>query len=363
MRTHPTTKTREDRSGTPILSLRDLEFRLGEDRATLRALAKSWRSEYSPFQQLKDPKPFQRVVKVGKSRDIDNPSKDLKRVQKKILNRLLRPVKLPHFLFGAVLKRSVKEHAAEHLGQKCVVKMDVKGYYPSVTNSHVYSVWSKTLCFSPAISRLLTNLTTFEWHLPQGAPTSPAIANLFLASIYGPVLEACSEFSVTPTSWVDDLIFSGDRARSVMELVRQTLAAKGFKLSAKKRIILTGRDPKVITGVRLGAGRTRAPKEKLGDIRAAIHKLEIGCINKYERKQYLTKLAGRLNHIEQICPQDAQRLKERLQRALAHQPKSTARKSTPPRPQCAPSWTSFPAQQQSAPRAQAAPGNPSSSSR
>src|ERR1035437_8956062 len=97
-----------DRANIPIISLRDLEFRLGEDRITLRALAKNWRNEYDPFQQVKDPKPFQRVVKVGKSRNIDNPSKELKRVQKKILNRLLRPVKLPYFIFGAVSKRSVK---------------------------------------------------------------------------------------------------------------------------------------------------------------------------------------------------------------------------------------------------------------
>ena len=307
----------EDRANIPIISLRDLEFRLGEDRITLRALAKKWRNEYDPFQQVKDPKPFQRVVKVGKSRNIDNPSKELKRVQKKILNRLLRPVKLPYFIFGAVSKRSVKEHAAEHLGQKCVVKMDVKGYYPSVTSKHVYSVWYRILGFSPAISKLLTELTTYEWHLPQGAPTSPALANLFLASIYGPVLEACSEMSVVPTSWVDDLIFSGERARSVMELVRQTLAANGFKMSAKKSIILTGRDPKVITGVRLGAGRVRAPKDKLRDIRAAIHKLQIGCINRCDRKQYLNKLEGRLNHIEQICPQDALLLKRQLQRVLS----------------------------------------------
>jgi hypothetical protein len=195
--------------------------------------------------------------------------------------------------------------------------MDVKGYYPSVTNKHIYSVWNRTLGFSPAISKLLTELTTYEWHLPQGAPTSPALANLFLASIYGPVLEACSEMSVVPTSWVDDLIFSGERARSVMELVRQTLAANGFKMSAKKSIILTGRDPKVITGVRLGAGRVRAPKDKLRDIRAAIHKLQIGCINRCDRKQYLNKLEGRLNHIEQICPQDALLLKRQLQRVLS----------------------------------------------
>lgn len=333
MRKEQVNKSIENLGGRPILSLRDLEFRLGEDRATLRALAMNSQTEYKPFQQSKAPKPFQRVVKVGKVREIDNPSKELKRVQKKILKRLLWPVKLPYFLFGAVSARSVKEHAAEHLGQQTIVKMDVKGYYPSVTSRHVYSVWSDTLRYSPPIAKLLTQLTTYDWHLPQGAPTSPALANLFLASIYGPVLDACSEMDVIPTAWVDDLIFSGGRARSVMELVRQTLAANGFKMSAKKRIILTWEDPKVITGIRLGAGRTRAPREKLHDIRAAIHKLEIGLIGKRERKQYLSKLTGRINHIEQICPQDALPLKQKLQHALSGKGHSASPRPSPVRVQ------------------------------
>ena len=307
----------EDLGGKPIMSLRDLEYRLGEDRATLRALARDWQEEYKPFQQRKPPKPFQRVVASGKPRDIDNPSKELKRVQKKILNRLLRPVELPHFLFGAVPRRDVKQHAEEHLGQSTIVKMDVKSYYPSVTNHHVYDVWSRTLHYSPPIARLLTQLTTYNWHLPQGAPTSPALANIFLASIYGPVLEASSELNVVCTAWVDDLTFSGSKARSVMELVRKTLAANGFKMSSKKSIVLSGRDTKVITGIRLGAGRARAPKDKLHDIRAAIHKLEIGVISPRERGKYIESLRGRLNHIERICSADAARLIGKLELVLS----------------------------------------------
>ena len=309
-------KSGEDRSKVPIVSLRDLEYRLGEDREALRALANNWREEYHPFKQMKPPKPFQRELRARKTRDIDNPSEALKSVQKKILDRLLHPVKLPHFLFGGVSPFTVNEHAAQHLGHGTVVKMDIKSYYPNVTNRHVYIVWRQVLKYSPAISGLLTRLTTYGWHLPQGAPTSPALANLFLASIYSPVLEACAVKDITPTAWVDDLIFSGKEARSVMELVRQTLAAKGFKLSSKKRVILGGRDAKIITGIRLGAGRIRAPKDKVRDVRAAIHKLEINHIQEHEKPKYLVRLRGRLNHIDCICAADAAPLKRQLEQTL-----------------------------------------------
>lgn len=309
-------KSDEDRSRVPIVSLCDLEYRLGEDRETLRALANNWRDEYHPFQQTKTPKPFQRVVKAGKTRDIDNPSEALKAVQKKILDRLLLPVKLPHFLFGGVSPFTVNEHAAQHLGHRTVVKMDIKSYYPNMTNRHVYIVWRQVLKYSPAISGLLTQLTTYDWHLPQGAPTSPALANLFLASIYSPIIEACAGRGITATAWVDDLIFSGEEARSVMELVRKTLASNGFKLSPQKRVILAGRDAKIITGIRLGAGRIRAPKDKVRDLRASIHKLEIDRIQKHAKTKYLVRLRGQLKHIEGICAADAAPLKRQLERAI-----------------------------------------------
>jgi hypothetical protein len=143
------------------------------------------------------------------------------------------------------------------------------------------------------------------------------LANLFLASIYGPILEVCSATGIKATAWVDDLIFSGKEARSVMELVRQTLAANGLKLSAKKRVILTGCQPKIITGVRLGAGRIRVPKEKLHDIRAAIHKLEIGAVTPDKREKYILSLNGRLGHVQRICASDAAPLIARLRSASA----------------------------------------------
>ena len=160
----------------------------------------------------------------------------------------------------------------------------------------------------------------------EGAPTSPALANLFLASIYSPVLEACADKSITATAWVDDLIFSGKEARSVMELVRQTLASNGLKLSVKKRVILGGQDAKIITGIRLGAGRIRAPKDKVRDARAAIHKLEIYLIPAHTKRGYLVSLRGRLHHIERICEADAVPLKRQLERALAKRSEAVGNK-------------------------------------
>jgi RNA-directed DNA polymerase len=260
------------------------------------------------------PKPHASVVRPVKFRQIDNPCMTLKAVQSRILHRLLGTVTLPHFVFGSVRGLCVREHARQHLGAKTVVKMDVTSYYPSITNRQIFHVWSSVLSCSPRIARLLTKLTTFNGHLPQGAPTSPALANILLASIYGPVLEACKTENIVVTTWVDDLIFSGDRARAVMNTVRSTLADNGLKLSAKKSRILNGRTAKVVTGVRLGKDRLRACKIKLGEIRAGIHNLECGRFTALGRAKDIQRLRGQINYIKSFCLSDSTRLAASLAR-------------------------------------------------
>lgn len=305
-------ETTPSRAHIPLKSLRDLERRLGVDRNQLRHLAEDWHSQYSPFQQTKKAKPHASILKPLKTRNIDNPSTDLKLVQRKILRQLLLPAGLPYFLFGAVPKRGITDHALEHLGADTVVKLDIKDYYPSITSKHVYQVWSEVLNCSPPIASLLTKLTTFKWHLPQGAPTSPTLANLYLASICRPMLDECSKTEVKVTAWVDDLTFSGRDARSVIQIVRQTLAARGLKLSASKTEILGGRKAKLVTGIRLGSKQLRAPTNKLREIRAGIHNVKIGRFTDRGREADIVSLRGQIAHIKSICSTDATRLERAL---------------------------------------------------
>jgi RNA-directed DNA polymerase len=287
-----------------LISLSDLEFRLGEDRSYLRTLAANISAHYSPFQRCKDAKPYQRVIST-KLRSIDNPSDELKRIQRKIARKLLGHLDVPDFLYGAVKGRTIHDNAAAHHGAKLIVKMDIKSYYPSVTNDHIYRVWRFELGCSREVSNLLTRLTTYERHLPQGAPTSSVLANIYLASVIQPILRQCAQLDVKPGAFVDDLIFSGSNARSLMEPTRKLLGRSGFSFSAKKREILTSRDEKLVTGIRDGKDGPRAPRRKLSDLRAGFHKLKLGVIPEAERADYIKRLAARVSHIRTICEKDA----------------------------------------------------------
>ncbi len=295
--------------------LKKLEFLLGANRDQLSRLA-DWKQNYAPFEQTKPPKPHSKKAGASKLRHIDNPKDELKQIQTRILKKLLLPVRLPGFLFGAVPRRSITDHAKAHIGASTVVKMDIKSYYPNLTNIHVYKVWSEVLRCSPPVAELLTKLTTCDYHLPQGAPTSPALANLFLSSIYGPVLEACSKEGVVVTAWVDDLTFSGVNARGVMETVRRTLAANGFKDSRKKRIVLGPRNMKIITGVRLGKDGPRACRLKVREIRAGIFNLKLQKATSRGIDKDIQSLQGKIAHIRSVCPEDAVRLELQIAKLI-----------------------------------------------
>ena len=296
-----------------LKSLNDLEWRLGEDRAVLRDLACRVNEHYHPFPYEKKLKPFQRNL-PRKNRLIDNPSDELKRVQRKIVRSLLAPLAAPDFLYGAVRGRSIRENAVVHHGAKVVVKMDIRNYYPTLTNDHVYRIWRCELGCSRDVANLLTRLTTYQRRLPQGAPTSSALANIYLASVYTPVHEQCEELGVKRSAFVDDLIFSGAEARSVMEPTRRILARDGLSISSRKREVFGPRDAKLLTGIRLGRDGLRVPKAKAKDVRAGIHKLVIGIISPSDREDYIKRLDARISHLRSICERDGARFSTQLEK-------------------------------------------------
>jgi len=201
---------------------------LGISRGILESLAKSHGSHYHPFQRPK---------RDGGQRDIDNPDNAIKAVQRRIVDRLLKPLPFPECVQGCLPGRSAKTNAEHHLKQTSLVTIDIASFFPSVSNRHVYSAWD-ALGLGPEIARLLTHLTTYHGHLPQGAPTSPYLANLVVLKADAGIQKAASKLGVHYTRHVDDVALSGENAREVMgEAIRQ-IQALGF--AVKRRMNRTG---------------------------------------------------------------------------------------------------------------------------
>jgi RNA-directed DNA polymerase len=287
-----------------ILSPRHLADVLKIPPATLEEVAGSPGKNYSPFMLTKPARPFEQRY-IPRPRPIDNPLQNLKWIQQRIYRRLLKPICFPSHILGAVANRSVMDNAERHLASTLLVTLDIRQCFPSISNVHVYRVWSEFLGCSPPVARLLTQLTTFYRHLPQGAATSPLLANLFIWMIDEPIRTMCEGLLVAYSTWIDDLAFSGERSRDMIEPSISLLAANGLKVKREKIRIMGPRAMKLLTGTRLGSREVRAPKENISRVRSGIRNLRVGLVSPNNEERYIIGLVGQLRFIHQLCPRDA----------------------------------------------------------
>jgi hypothetical protein len=287
-------------------STKGLSRRLGESVGRMSFLSNTIDDQYSSFNLGR---------KGGGARPIDVPKPALMRVQKRIHERLLSPIAYPLWVQGSTVGRSPHTNASEHLHQTVVVRIDVREFFPSVNSRWVYSVWS-TLHYTPDAARLLTRLTTCKGRLPQGAPTSPALANLALASIDAQVSRICRAKSVRFTRFVDDMVFSGGNARAVIGAVCEALTGAGLRVSRRKLDVMHSYERQVVTGYTVNRSSepslSRSHRER---VRAAIHQFgqASDCAGQTSE---LRSLRGRVEFVRLTNAGSAKRLAAQLQRAV-----------------------------------------------
>ncbi len=119
-----------------------------------------------------------------------------------------------------------------------------------------------------------------------------------------PIRIACEGLDVVYSTWIDDLAFSGSRARELIQVTASVLGSHGLRLKREKIKIMGPRAIKLLTGTRLGAAGVRAPKEKLSRVRSGIHKLRDGLVGERDEEKYIRGLVAQLRFIHQLCPGD-----------------------------------------------------------
>ena len=122
---------------------------------------------------------------------IEAPKPRLKQLQRQILSQILERIPPHPAVHGFIKGRSIKTFVAPHTGECIVLRMDLRDFFPSFAAARVRSLF-RTLGYPDAVAECLAGLCTtatprdilqtFDLysspHLPQGAPTSPALANL-----------------------------------------------------------------------------------------------------------------------------------------------------------------------------------------
>lgn len=199
----------------------------------------------------KDGKPKFRVIHPPKPR--------LKAVQKQIKRLVFDEISLPMFVQGGVRKRDNVTNAALHKGNHYFFQTDVKSFFPTITNSQVYAMFIE-IGQNTSVASYLTKLTTYKGRVPQGSPTSTAIANLTFSSIDKLIAEMCTREELTYTRFVDDIVISGKHDfRDLSSEIVKAVISEGFRISRRKTFFKKG--VVNVTGVELHQNYLTTTKE------------------------------------------------------------------------------------------------------
>ena len=183
------------------------------------------------------------------TRTINPPKTELKEIQKQINAYLVKNIEMPVYAFGGIKNRDNIRNARCHKGQKYIFQTDLKDFFPYITHKKVYEMFVR-VGFSHDVSSLLTKLTTFEGHLPQGAPSSTTIANLVFMPTGMALLAIAEREGLRFTTFVDDVTMSSQKDfKHVVPEIVETIISSGFKISQGKTTYKSGITD--ITGVKM----------------------------------------------------------------------------------------------------------------
>jgi hypothetical protein len=137
-------------------------------------------------------------------------------------------------VFGGVKGKSVLKSAEVHTNKPAIFKLDIAHCFPSIDAAKVKYIF-QGIGFRQEALIALTSLTTWKNEIPQGVPTSTALANLALSRVDMRIAELMNGHDCAYSRWVDDLTFSGGRRLLKLRgLLKRIVESEGFKTKPEK---------------------------------------------------------------------------------------------------------------------------------
>ena len=226
----------------------------------------------------------------------------------------------PAYLTGSIKGSDYKVNAALHTNARIVINEDISGFFPSTSTERIFNIWYGLFGFSQEVSQCLTQLTTRQGELPQGAITSSFLANLVFWQDEPTLQEKFAAQGLVYSRYVDDIAVSSkafltDQEKS--EVVRQIygmLLKHGYRPKRAKHEISTSSTRMEVTKLSINA-KPGLGKAVYSKTRAAVHDIEQRIANgevlSFERGPYAQAM-GRVLHLERFHPGKAAPLKKRL---------------------------------------------------
>jgi hypothetical protein len=282
-----------------------------------------------------------------KVRLLEAPKSRLKAIQRRLLHEVLDLVSPHESAHGYRRGRSLVSYVAPHAGRGIVLHLDLCDFFPSVGGARVRALF-RTAGYPDAVAALLAGLCTnsvppdvlermpavgrpeqgvemrrrlASAHLPQGAPTSPALANLCAYRLDCRLAGLARSAGASYTRYADDLVFSGEEglARGVRRFhvhVCRIALEEGFEVNTRKSHFMRQGVRQQVAGVVLNV-RPNVRRAEYDRLKAIL----TNCVrrgpqgeNREGHADFRAHLAGRVAHVGMVHAGRGRRLRELFER-------------------------------------------------
>jgi retron-type reverse transcriptase len=204
----------------------------------------------------------------GGQRVILAPKRELKALQRRTLADLVAKIPTAPAAHGFIPGRSIATNAQPHVGKRIVVGLDLKDFFPTITfprvrgaliaHGYSYAVASTLALLCTEYDREPFDrdgerfyISVGPRHLVQGAPTSPALANVVAWRLDRRLTGLAAKYGFSYTRYADDLTFSGDDAvvGRLITNVKRVVADERFTLNDAKTRVTRHAQRQVVTGI------------------------------------------------------------------------------------------------------------------
>lgn len=286
-----------------LSTYKELEGPLGLSERALRffAFAQPTSEKYQRFQILK---------KGGGTRDIASPNPILKLIQYRISKQIEALYQPKSYVHGYIRGRSIITNADKHVGQRWLLRLDIKDFFPTITLARVRGLFmAPPFYMERHVATLLARLCILDDMLPQGSPASPIISNLIFSSADRRLRKIATENRCYYSRYCDDIFISSNHRHfpkaiayrddeDVVNLSDQFLEIidqAGFKVNSSKVSLKSKDNRQVVTGIVVNE-KKNVPREFVREVRAMIYGWErsgdLKVYDKYWKDNYANKNRG-----------------------------------------------------------------------
>lgn len=224
----------------------------------------------------------------------------LKNIHKNILENISSKVNFDENIQGFTRGRSIITNASLHLAKKHILHFDVKDFFESISIDEIKNIFMLEFQCNPESADIFAKICTFNGYLPQGANTSPILANLACKKLDNDLIKLALEKDCFYSRYADDITFSSNNLLPKKNKIEKCLKKYNFVLNESKYRMQCRGKSQYVTGLTVFDEHIpRLPKVVKKRLRQKIYFIE-----KY----------GLYNHLKQIgiedpCKQEREILK------------------------------------------------------